>query len=400
MPVAVAASATEPTEAERAAEAQRAAIQSLQQRLDRLQAESETSRKSIVQLQARLQQAEASGSTGWWSHALAAAGAALLLWLGLLIGRRAAVPRAGAPWWNAEAVPESAAAVRAPKFVPSALSGLPEAIEIPADMPLDVPESPVLAEPPSPAPESLRPAPGFGDTVASVGSPPLASSATSILATGLKADELIDLEQQAEFFVALGQDDSAVDLLDAFVRGNGGASRLPYLKLLEIHRRRGDRDAYERVRALHERGVGSPAPGWSDGPVAEAAIEDDAPLMRRIESVWADPSEAMRQIESLLVDGERTARPFDLQTYADLVFLYLLARALREVDEPATAPSVDLLLPLPHQHEHRSVVTAASRSTPDAAAGERSVDAVDSTPSEIDLELDFLPPRSDPKPLA
>jgi hypothetical protein len=401
MPAAVAASATEPTEAERAAEAQRAAIQSLQQRLDRLQAESETSRKSIVQLQARLQQAEASGSTAWWSYALAAVGAALLLWLGLLIGRRAAAPRAGAPWWNADAVPESAAAtaVRAPKFVPSALSGLPEAIEIPADMPLDAPMSPVMTEPPSPAPESLRPAHGFGDTVASVGSPPLGSSATSILASGLKADELIDLEQQAEFFVALGQDDSAVDLLDAFVRGNGGASRLPYLKLLEIHRRRGDREAYERVRALHERGVGSPAPGWADGPLAEAAIEDDAPLMRRIEAVWADPSEAMRQIESLLVGDERAARPFDLQTYADLVFLYLLARALREVDEPATAPSVDLLLPLPHQHEPRSVVTAASRSTPDAAAGNRSVDAVDSTPSEIDLELDFLPPRTDPKPL-
>ena len=57
----------------------------------------------------------------------------------------------------------------------------------------------------------------------------------------LSVEELIDLEQQADFFVVLGQDEAAIDLLMEHVRSSGGASPMPYLKLLEIYRRRGDR---------------------------------------------------------------------------------------------------------------------------------------------------------------
>ena len=39
------------------------------------------------------------------------------------------------------------------------------------------------------------------------------------------------------------------------MRSTGGKSPLPYLKLLEIHRRRGDRDAYERIRERFNRAL-------------------------------------------------------------------------------------------------------------------------------------------------
>src|SRR6185369_12997803 len=64
----------------------------------------------------------------------------------------------------------------------------------------------------------------------------------------VSAEELIDLEQQAEFFVVLGQDEAAIDLLVGHLRDSGGTSPLPYLKLLEIYRRRGERESYERTR--------------------------------------------------------------------------------------------------------------------------------------------------------
>jgi hypothetical protein len=57
----------------------------------------------------------------------------------------------------------------------------------------------------------------------------------------MAVEELIDLEQQAEFFVVLGQDEAAIDLLNGHIDSSGDASPLPYLKLLEIHRRRGKR---------------------------------------------------------------------------------------------------------------------------------------------------------------
>ena len=58
-------------------------------------------------------------------------------------------------------------------------------------------------------------------------------------------EELIDLEQQAEFFVVLGQDEAAMSLLEAYIDGTG-KSPLPYLQLLEIHQRRDDRDGLRR----------------------------------------------------------------------------------------------------------------------------------------------------------
>ncbi|HOX67902.1 MAG TPA: hypothetical protein PKV56_08535 [Burkholderiaceae bacterium] len=395
LPVALAASAAASSPAESVAELQREAIQSLQQRLDKLQADSEASSRSIADLQARLRAAESSRSTGWLSYALAAAGAALLLWFGQMIGRRAAARRPGTPWWKAEADAAAAKPVDAedrasarPAFVQSALASLPEAIELPDEV-LPTTPAPLVVPDHSRLPEPLRPVQVFGDTVASVGTalavePPVAP------ASALTADELIDLEQQAEFFVALGQDDSAVDLLNAFLRGGGGASPLPYLKLLEIHRRREERDAYERIRDRHARRFGTEAPKWEDQTAAAVLADGQSPVMRQIESVWADPPEAMKLIESLLVSSDPAAAPLDLAALTDLQFLYLLARAVREFEDQPAQPSaestVDLLLPLSHQDEHRSVVA--------------SVDSGFSTPSDIDLELDFLPPRNDPKPLA
>ena len=62
----------------------------------------------------------------------------------------------------------------------------------------------------------------------------------------VSVEELIDLEQQAEFFVVLGQDDAAIDLLEDHVQSTTGASPLPFLKLLELHQRLNRRSDYER----------------------------------------------------------------------------------------------------------------------------------------------------------
>ncbi|MDO9315481.1 MAG: hypothetical protein Q7T97_13145 [Burkholderiaceae bacterium] len=385
VPTALGASAVELT-----AEAQREAIQSLQMRLDKLQSESEASSKNMAQLQARLREAESSRTTGWLAYALAASIAALLLWVGLLIGRRASAPRPGSVWWNPDAGSDAASRVGTgvpakPAFVPSAMASLPEALEIPDDAPTTDPVPLVISEP----------SPRFDEA------PPASATAS---ASVLTADELIDLEQQAEFFVALGQDDSAVDLLNAFVRGSGGASPLPYLKLLEIHRRRDERNAYERIRDRHERRFGASAPKWVDEPLSPTAIEDHPQVLRQIEAVWADPSEAMKLIESLLVSSDRSATLLDLSSLTDLQFLYLLARSVREVEDLATEdvsePTVDLLLPLSHRDHPRSVVGTATGSAPHSSEVGASVDSGFSSPSDIDLELDFLPPPMETKPLA
>ncbi len=157
-------------------------------------------------------------------------------------------------------------------------------------------------------------------------------------------EELIDLEQQAEFFVVLGQDEAAIDLLVEHLRSTGGSSPLPYLKLLEIYRRRGERDTYERMRARFNRRFNAYAPEWDVDPTHGRALEDHADVVRRLQQAWPRPIDAMAELEALLFRRSGGAL-FDLPAYREVLFLYALARDLLDRDALAGG-NVDLLLPL------------------------------------------------------
>ena len=157
-------------------------------------------------------------------------------------------------------------------------------------------------------------------------------------------EELIDLEQQAEFFVVLGQDEAAVDLLVDHLRNTGGGSPLPYLKLLEIHHRRGDKPAYERMRTRFNHRFNAYAPEWDLGLNGGRSLEDYPGIVPRLQQVWSRPLDAMAELEALLFRKSR-GELFDLPAYREVLFLYSLARDLLD-REAADTGNVDLLLPL------------------------------------------------------
>lgn len=169
-------------------------------------------------------------------------------------------------------------------------------------------------------------------------------------------EELIDLEQQAEFFVVLGQDEAAVDLLVEHLRTTGGGSPLPYLKLLEIHHRLGDRAAYERTRTRFNHRFNAFAPEWGADLHGGRSLEDYTGVVPRLQQVWHRPLDAMAELEALLFRKSR-GELFELPAYREVLFLYSLARDLmdREVTETG---SVDLLLPLSEGGEFGSTSPA------------------------------------------
>jgi hypothetical protein len=160
----------------------------------------------------------------------------------------------------------------------------------------------------------------------------------------VSVEELIDLEQQADFFVVLGQDDAAVDLLMGHVQGTGGASPLPYLKLLEIHRRRDERGPYDKVRERFNRRFNAFAPEWDAHSGHDRSLEDYPAVIEHLQDLWREPTAAMDELAALLFQRDPTAQTFDLPAYGELLFLYSLAREVAE--DPATSDGVDLLLPL------------------------------------------------------
>ena len=148
----------------------------------------------------------------------------------------------------------------------------------------------------------------------------------------VSVEELIDLEQQAEFFVVLGQDDAAIDLLEGHVQSTTGASPLPYLKLLEIYQRLGQRADYERVQTDFNARFNGYAPAWESDLQQGHTLSDYPGVVERIQSLWPTPARAMELLEKSLTRPDRDAETFDLPAYRELLFLYAVARDLSERD--------------------------------------------------------------------
>lgn len=119
---------------------------------------------------------------------------------------------------------------------------------------------------------------------------------------------------------------------------------MPYLKLLEIYRRRDEREPYERLRTRFNRRFNAYAPQWDVDLQTGRALDSYPGVIPRLQQVWARPLDAMAELEALLFRKSH-GDLFDLPAYREVLFLYSLARDL--LDREATAVgSVDLLLPM------------------------------------------------------
>jgi hypothetical protein len=208
----------------------------------------------------------------------------------------------------------------------------------------------------APAPASFTPAPVFQAPApapapsVTLESPPASapvSMASPVQREALRevsVEELIDLEQQAEFFVVLGQDDAAIDLLEGHVQSTTGGSPLPYLKLLEIYQRLGQRADYERVQADFNARFNGYAPAWEADLQQGHSLADYPGVIERLQGLWSTPARAMDVLEKSLTRPDHDAETFDLPAYRELLFLYAVARDLSE-RESRDRQAVDLLLP-------------------------------------------------------
>lgn len=197
-------------------------------------------------------------------------------------------------------------------------------------------------------------------------------------------EELIDLEQQAEFFIVLGQDESAIDLLVEHLRSTGGGSPLPYLKLLEIHHRRGDREAYDRMRSRFNHRFNAYAPDWDVGLTHGRTLDDYPGVIPRLQQVWSRPLDAMAELEALLFRKSR-GELFDLPAYREVLFLYSLARDL--LDRSAVdSGNVDLLLPMADGSEFGTTAPATYMGLErDAFKDTQPPDEMPTAPVDFDL---------------
>lgn len=342
-------------------------LRELEQRLAQLKQEGDQARQNATTLQTRLAQAESAPTAGRWLYALALLALAAIGLAAYLFKRLREEQQRNAAWWQGSdsSQPVDQSPDREPELGRTS-TGFVHGLE-------EAPPSPVA---PSPAPAAApvtasakaaaakptvargveRPAsPGAREAAqtAATAATTAATAATAAIAEPhhreplreVSVEELIDLEQQAEFFVVLGQDDAAIDLLESHVQHTTGASPLPFLKLLEIYRRVGRRADYERVQSEFNTRFNAYAPAWDSDLQHGHTLEDYPGVIERLQGLWAMPSQAMEVLEKSLTRPESGSDTFELPAYRELLFLYAVARDLSERNAPERN-SVDLLLPV------------------------------------------------------
>jgi pilus assembly protein FimV len=332
-------------------------IVTLEEGLALLRADSLATQKALAGLQAQLREAESQPRANPLVYALAWLSGLLLLALAALWWRQSR-NRQTAQWWAASgqalASDADSAGVHTRKLTePAAVAdeSVPQALT----GPMTVANAFVVVA----ATDTLAtgPAPLYGAHTAAMQRPGPVPAAAAEPVRELSVEELIDLEQQAEFFVVLGQDEAAIDLLVSHVRSDGGISPLPYLKLLEIYRRRGDRDAYERIRERFNRRFNAYAPDWDSDLQHGRSLEDYPDIIARLNALWPAPAQAMETLDASLFRRNKSDDTFDLPAYRELLFLYSIARDLAEHGAYELHGEVDLLLPLAEDEAARQPVT-------------------------------------------
>lgn len=333
------------TVTEAATQAASEQIRLLEGQVQQVLAEARRQQDQLAQLRQRLSAAESANAWLPWLLLGVGFGGMLVAWLGLRV-RRLQRELEQTRWTAADGLQTSSAAAAADS----------------ADAPLLSRDRPLLstrrAALSATTPDMTIAQPKM---VSSAAPSPVLAARTSpefSLGTGVpprpvSVEELLDLDQQVDFFLVLGQEQAAVELLLSHVRSTGGTNALPYFKLLEIYSQNGDDEAYERTRERFSQRFNAFAPAFGGDLMAGRSLEDYPDVVLRMQRAWPQPLCAVAELESLLL-RRSNLEPFDLPAYLEVLMLHALVRdlpagalplAAAPVPKPALAQRSEWALP-------------------------------------------------------
>lgn len=150
----------------------------------------------------------------------------------------------------------------------------------------------------------------------------------------VNAEELIDVQQQADFFVSLGQYDQAINVLKDHIKDSVQTSAVAYLDLLQIYHSIDRRVDYSLLRDEFQKVFNAHAPKFADFGVRTRGLESYFVAMARIQALWPSPK-VLDVIEESIFrkPGEADGEAFDLEAYRDLILLHTLVKTLMEDDK-------------------------------------------------------------------
>lgn len=147
----------------------------------------------------------------------------------------------------------------------------------------------------------------------------------------LTAQALFDVQEQAEFYASIGENDQAVDILQTHIAQHQASSPLAYLELLQLLYRLSRTEAYEQAREQFQAHFNVQVPSFLGFSRKGRDLWSGYPeVLGKIEALW--PTDDVQPLlRSLIVHNPATALAdtevrFDLAAFDDLLMLYNVAQ--------------------------------------------------------------------------
>lgn len=152
----------------------------------------------------------------------------------------------------------------------------------------------------------------------------------------VNTEELFDIQQQADFFVSLGQFEQAITVLRNHILENPDTSALAYLDLFEIYHQLGNQEEYALLREDFNRVFNAQVPTFDQYHLESKGLESYTGAMSRIEALWPS-SKVLGVIEESIFrkPGAGDGEAFDPEAYRELLMLHAIAKSVIEPGKDA-----------------------------------------------------------------
>lgn len=315
-------------------------LAALEAEATRLRAASAQSQASIGELNAQLEQAQDQRYRNWLVYLLGALLLLALLALLLLSRRRQVGADASRAWWSGTQEDKATSAAAQSKAdrrraMTQAATAVPKP-EVDLHLEQDSSLDDLHALDGDLSQERQEHA-GSAAALPSRDRKDFSPSALGV-SRSVATEELFDVQQQADFFVSLGEDEQAIQVLRDHLAESHEPSPLAYLDLFKLYHRLGRREDYNALRDEfnHVFNAGAPPFGqYTDGGRGLEAYES---AFSRIQSLWPQPRVLDLIEESIFRDvSDDEVEVFDLEAYRELLLLHAIAKELIKPDDRPVA---------------------------------------------------------------
>jgi len=326
-------------------------LQTLEESLKSLRLMASKNEASLGDLQARLQKAESSGFSSLASYALmglsllclSAVAVAVVLW------RRQRQAQGGQEWWgDAAPAPVVPAVKNVAEIVPQEQAADPVANQWHASVHSQHPSESEFApqefkrsgfdvnvdmtEMSDSAFRDFMPTGALSGHASKLADLEPEGVPADRTARNLNSDAVLDIRQQAEFFVSLGQAERAVKLLRREIKESEEANPFVYLDLLALFHSLGLKGEFQQLRESFELLFCCRIPAFTFFKNRSLDLEAYPEVLSHIAEIWSKPG-IFDWLESCIFQKpDNSGSPgFDLEAFRDLLFLHSVAWILEEI---------------------------------------------------------------------